>query len=54
MLRVRCPRHGTDVLLTEHEIVRLRNTPLGPELDWRCTCGATGTWEAWRRSRRSR
>ena len=42
MFTVHCPRHGTTVLLTADQIVRLVPTPSGVDLHWACWCGADG------------
>jgi hypothetical protein len=42
---VECDSHDSGfVLLNADGIVAMRNTASGPELDWKCWCGNTGTW----------
>jgi hypothetical protein len=43
MFTVNCPRHGRDVLLSEHGIESLRNTTAGIEVRWICSCGHRGS-----------
>jgi hypothetical protein len=49
MFRVECPRHGSDVLLSEHAIESLHNRPDGIEVRWRCHCGHRGSMLTGRR-----
>jgi hypothetical protein len=41
---VECPRHGSRILLFTRNLKALRNTPLGIEVHYRCTCGYEGVW----------
>jgi hypothetical protein len=43
MFSVKCPRHGSDVLLSEQAIESVRNSPDGIEVRWRCHCGHRGS-----------
>jgi hypothetical protein len=43
MFSVHCPRHRSEVLLPEHSIESLRNTSVGIEIRWVCSCGHRGT-----------
>lgn len=51
MFVVHCAQHGTRVLIFSSGVERIRNTPEGIEVDYRCTCGQRGTWRTGRRSR---
>ncbi len=42
MFSVHCPRHGTEVLLTEDDIRSLERTDAGILVRWRCSCGHAG------------
>lgn len=53
MFAVDCPKHGTRVLIWTSLVERVRNTPGGIEVDYRCTCGHRGTWSTGRRAERS-
>jgi hypothetical protein len=52
MFSVYCPADGARVLLGTDDITALTNTPSGVLVEWRCPCGASGTWRA-RRARRT-
>jgi hypothetical protein len=39
MIAIKCPTHGSRVLLTERHIRRLVNTERGIFVDVECTCG---------------
>jgi len=43
MFTVKCPRHGSEVLLSERGIESLRNTAAGIEVRWVCHCGHRGS-----------
>lgn len=43
MFTVHCPSHGGRVLLGPRSITGFTNTDNGIVVDWRCSCGATGT-----------
>ncbi|MCU1504698.1 MAG: hypothetical protein JWM12_4052 [Ilumatobacteraceae bacterium] len=45
MFDVYCSGHGSRVLMGMDSVRRLRNTAHGPEVEWRCSCGTTGTWQ---------
>jgi hypothetical protein len=42
MFVVYCSQHGARVLLSPANIEAIVNGESGMELQWRCTCGATG------------
>jgi hypothetical protein len=48
MFSVKCPRHGSAVLLTEDHIAGLDNTDHGIEVRWICTCGHRGSFRSGR------
>ncbi len=43
MLSVHCPRHGTEVLLSERRITRIARDGDHLTLEWVCWCGHRGT-----------
>jgi hypothetical protein len=43
MFSVHCPRHGSDVLLTERRIVGLEPSSDGITVRWVCWCGHQGS-----------
>ena len=43
MFSVKCPRHGSEVLLSETGIESMRNTTTGIEVRWVCHCGHRGS-----------
>lgn len=49
MFTVNCPRHGTDVLLSEGAIESMQNTGAGIEVRWICHCGHRGSMTTGRR-----
>jgi len=49
MIAVYCPRHGSEVLMSERRIRSLRNAPTALELDVECYCGERITVRTGRR-----
>ena len=43
MFSVYCPTHDARVLLGTDHITAIVNTATGPVVEWRCTCGTTGS-----------
>ena len=43
MISVHCPRHGSEVLLTERHITGLERSADGLTVRWVCWCGHHGT-----------
>ena len=43
MFSVQCPRHGSEVLLSERQIVGLEPTGDGLTVRWECWCGHRGS-----------
>jgi hypothetical protein len=43
VLSVHCPRHGTEVLLSERRITRIARDGDHLTLEWVCWCGHRGT-----------
>lgn len=46
---VQCPGHGSSVLMFEHNIQGVVNTPTGIDVHYRCPCGHRGVWHTGRR-----
>ena len=49
MFSIQCPRHGSEVLLSESRIESLRNRVAGIEVRWICYCGHRGAFTSGRR-----
>ena len=43
-----CDAEGRRVLLFPHNVTAIRNEADGIEVDFRCHCGAAGTWHTGR------
>ena len=43
MFTVHCPRHGSDVLLSESRILDIDNSGDRMRVTWRCWCGHLGS-----------
>ena len=50
MFSIQCPRHGSEVLLSESRIESLRNSVAGIEVRWICYCGHRGSFITGRRA----
>lgn len=48
MFDVYCPGHGCRILLFPSDIVKIRNTREGIEVNYRCFCGYEGVWHTGR------
>jgi hypothetical protein len=48
MFSVNCPRHGSEVLLSESRIVGIDTTGDGMKVRWVCWCGHVGSHHAGR------
>ncbi len=48
MFSVNCPRHGSEVLLSESRIVGIDTTSDGMKVRWVCWCGHVGSHHAGR------
>jgi hypothetical protein len=42
MFAVKCPTHGSTVLLTRRNVLSFWNGPDGPVISWKCNCGHEG------------
>jgi hypothetical protein len=51
MLSVHCPRHGSEVLLSESRIRAIDTTRDGLTVRWECWCGHVGSHHAGRARR---
>jgi hypothetical protein len=43
MFTVHCPRHGSEVLLSQSRIIGIDNSGDRPQVNWVCWCGHVGS-----------